>query len=241
MKRSEKDTSHIKLQSLKLIRSLVHDLKNPLTVALGNMQLLQMRVDDLEGKNKNLITNGVKAIYQQLGLLDNIADYAKIEANMHTYTPASVNVDILIQSELKLSREEESSKEYVFIVDESHKLVLAEEKLLTRAIHKIIKHIGLNTNSNSQVVVKSYIDLLNRVKYIEFEDDGELLIGKNFESIFDVLSEVNLDDKNGRYDSNISLGVASIFLRHMRGDIIAVDNGGTGAKFVINLPISPDN
>ena len=68
-------------------------------------------------------------------------------------------------------------------------------------------------------------------------DDGVALLSENFESIFDILSDQNLADMKGRWDNGVFLSFSKILLQQMDGDIIAFDNDGVGAKFVITLPL----
>lgn len=238
MDNSDRNAESFSDSSLKLIRNLVHDLKNPLTVALGNLQLLQMRTDSLEDKSKDLITNGIKAIYQQFGMLDNIADSARIAGNNYTPNLKSINIDSIINLEITEHQKLEPSKDYQFTTADTDTDVTADKKLLDRALHNIFEHVRLNTQNGSIIIVKSFNDIHNGVRVTEIDDNGELLLTKNYEYIFNMLSDINLETKNGRWDSGVYLSFSKIFLRLMNGNIVADDSGDTGAKFIITLPLA---
>ena len=225
---------------LKLIRTAVHDLKNPLTVALGNMQLLQMRTQSIEENNKVLISNAIEAIYQQLGILDNIADSVKILDGTLVCFEDSVDIDEILESEIEKYQNLEPKREYQFNRSDNSVKAFVDKRLVTRALSNILEHVKFNTYDGSIILINSRIDLQNKQAVIEIKDDGELLLSENYKSIFEMLSNINLYRKNGRWDNGNLLCFANRIIHFMKGDIVAVDSGQTGAAFVITLPLVKD-
>lgn len=218
------------------IAGLLHDIKNPLTIILGNTELLSMTdMDDeqetylnyilescekVESYTKEIINfsknkNKLKIDLEQVNAYDFIS---KLATNMRQYF-SHRNIDFRINIDKEL-------KDKYFRIDISR---------MERALVNILVNAGNYTDKKNPIV-----SLKSRIKEdleISIEDTG---IGFSEEDKLNATKLFYKKNNNGE-DVNFGLGLtfANEIIEEHRGKIQLIDSEDyKGAKVVVKLPIS---
>lgn len=224
-----------------ILSMVAHDLKSPLTVILGELELLSL--DNLsKNEQKQSIKSIRKVSKSMLSLIDNIMVMSKLEAGKeHVEFEEVTNLSEHFKDIVSTFKFEVKQKNIDLKLDISKKLPTVNWDIIKLHYHvfnNIISNALKFTNHNGKILisVKSEKDFV----HISFKDDG---IGIEKKKIKNIFQKFETHNNQKKYKGNgLGLYNAHNFIIQHKGTIKAtkgLDNKGIG--FLIQLPINPQS
>lgn len=218
------------IASKKMLANISHDIKTPLTVILGYLEIMRMGSSGDEALQK--VETKAK---QVLELIDQFFTLAKLEAGDKNIEMVRVNINELCRENVLGYYELLVQKDYAvdIIIPEQHIFVQGDRESISRILTNLLsnairygsggKYIGLFLREEADFV---YIDIVDKGKGIE----------KQFAaSVFERLYTME-DSRNRSIQGNgLGLTIARSLARQMGGDILLQSEPGVRTVFTVKL------
>ncbi len=222
-----------------MIRSFIHDIKNPLAVTLGSLQVAKL----VEGKNLSpkairLLDAAIEGGAHQLAMIHNLSEQIKIEMGELTLIKEAFDPGLTLKKQIGIISQKESSRSFLLNESLLERMVLGDESIFERGVGIVLDHCIKHTNRTGSIVSETKFDEKKQIWTLTISDDGELLASEQLDNIFDRHKLPVIKNLGARRDIGMGLSYARTALRAMGGDLVAVENNGVGAKFVISLKCS---
>lgn len=218
------------IASKKMLANISHDIKTPLTVILGYLEIMRLS----NGEDEALQKVETKA-KQVMELTDQFFTLAKLESGDKNIEMVQVNINELCRENVLGYYELLVQKDYAvdIIIPEQHIFVQGDRESLSRILTNLLsnairygsdgKYIGLFLREELDFV---YIDVVDKGKGIE----------KQFAaSVFERLYTME-DSRNRSIQGNgLGLTIARNLARQMGGDILLQSEPGVRTVFTVKL------
>ncbi len=218
------------IASKKMLANISHDIKTPLTVILGYLEIMRLS----NGEDEALQKVETKA-KQVMELTDQFFTLAKLESGDKNIEMVQVNINELCRENVLGYYELLVQKDYAvdIIIPEQHIFVQGDRESVSRILTNLLsnairygsdgKYIGLFLREELDFV---YIDVVDKGKGIE----------KQFAaSVFERLYTME-DSRNRSIQGNgLGLTIARNLARQMGGDILLQSEPGVRTVFTVKL------
>lgn len=232
----------------KFITITNHELRTPLAVLKGYVDLLDMDVDRKEGSEQDeylgIITN---TITEMIDMVEYMHDLSTFEKFGETDNKSNFDINDLVQSVYKEVKVLFDNREINLSLNLEEKPinVYAEKRLLKKAIRELVQNALKFTNENGSVslIIKN-IELKNKV-FIKVEDTGIGIPHDKIELIFEPFYEVqdvmhHFSSKTDFMGGGIGVGLSLVkeAVESNDGEIAVESTPGQGSVFTIILPVA---
>lgn len=218
------------IASKKMLANISHDIKTPLTVILGYLEI--MRLSNCEDEALQKVETNAK---QVMDLIDQFFTLAKLESGDKNIEMVQVNINELCRENVLGYYELLVQKDYAvdIIIPEQHIFVQGDRESVSRILGNLLsnairygsdgKYIGLFLREELDFVC---IDVVDKGKGIE----------KQFAaSVFERLYTME-DSRNRSIQGNgLGLTIARNLARQMGGDILLQSEPGVRTVFTVKL------
>lgn len=229
--------------------NISHELRTPINVVLGSIQLFDRMGDDLfleNNRHKFKTYNRImkQNCYRLLRLVNNLIDVTKMDSGNISLSPANHNVVKFIEDIANYSLKYAESKglSLVFHKDENEIITAFDGDKITRVILNLISNAIKFTPKNGRIRLSVRRD--ESKVYISVKDSGIGIPPEKFNNIFERFSQVDNTLTRNYEGSGIGLSLCSSIVRLHGGLIRVISKPEKGSEFVIELPlhqIEPDS
>lgn len=225
-----KKIDSIKYSNKKLISTLSHELKTPLTVLRSHLEN-EIYDENLPIEFRQKLVNDVEEISRLTKLINSFLQLMKFELNNIKPNLTEINLTEILMDIIDILTliAKEKNIKLSFICEEHFNLV-ADKQMLYQALFNIIENSI--KYSNSKVVVRVKRDK-NRVKIL-VQDDGNGIKESEIEKVFSIFYQID-KKKSG---TGIGLAIANAIIKAHKGVIKVVSKLNSGTTFEINLKIN---
>lgn len=218
------------------LANMNHELRTPLNGIIGfSSILLEQTFGVLNDKQRQYINGIYECGYQQLNLINDLLDIAKIEAGREELEIVTLSVEEICNICISVVREEASKR--------GLQLLLEISPLLTtcNADGRRLKQILLNLLSNAVKFTESgsvTLKVDSEAGYIKFAviDTGIGISPEEAEKLFQLFQQVGSNYRK-RQGTGLGLVVSRNLARLHGGDIILKSELGRGSCFTLLLPL----
>jgi two-component system, sensor histidine kinase and response regulator len=225
----------------KLVQMVVHDLKNPLSGIMGNLQLLQIQGPGLEPERFNeILLRTEESSKQLLGMILNILDVGRLEEHklvlrLRPLRPAELVDACLREAQGLATRQEIALRRQV---GEALPELTGDPELLVRVLGNLVSNSLKHTPSHGWVELGAE----KTVDGIEFwvQDNGEGIPPDLLPRIFDkfVVGSGAGESRPRAYDTGLGLTFCKMAVEAHGGAIRVDSSPGKGSKFSFTLPLT---
>ena len=221
------------------IANMNHELRTPLTAIIGfSSVLLQKVFGPLNDKQEQYVKGINTCGYQQLNLINDLLDLAKIEAGREELDIVTLAVEPICQDCLAVIREQAIARGLDLL------LGIAPDVTTCNADDRRLRQILLNLLSNAVKFTEcGFVKLKVEKKsgFINFAviDTGIGIAPKDQEKLFQTFQQVGGDRQRQRQGTGLGLALSRNLARLHGGDIILQSELGKGSNFILLLPESP--
>ncbi len=202
------------------ITSISHDIRTPLTSAKGYLQILSK--DTLSGaaateKHREYIAIVGQRVDDVADLLNQLFEYARVEAGEMEFTMERLNIASLLLDTLSLFYDDFVAKDCEPKVDVSQIpcYVLADRHAIVRMIENLVKNALVHGTGEYEFCLKNqeghvYLRVSNRTESIEQKD-----LDRIFERFY------TTDTSRTHKATGLGLAIVKQFAEHMNGEVAA--------------------
>jgi K+-sensing histidine kinase KdpD len=242
---AEKNASLMRMDKFKedLINLIVHDMKNPLFVIQGNLQMMSMSMQNLSAEFLKKYTQRIERSSQQLlRMVVNLLDISRIEEGTIKLKEENANINSIIKEiALRISDYPENEQKQIVIDLESElPEIKADKSVIERVLENIINFSVTNVDEEGKILIST---AKRGSEYIQFiAHDSGTQIPKNYhDKIFEKFSQAEIKDSGSRVDRALGLTFCKLAVEAHHGKMWLDLDNKIGNKFIIELPLSMNN
>lgn len=216
----------------KLLTSLAHDLRTPLTILIGYMDAIDKKVVEGEEKESYFATARSKS-YQLKQYVDRIFEWAKLYSNEYEIDHKNTDISDLTRGILVdwIPIFEENGIHYEIIIPE-HRINAcidsrAYETILLNIIQNVIDH------SHCENILIALINNEDKIE-LQIKDDGIGISEKELMHIFDRLYKI--DKSRGTTGNGLGLSIVKQIIEKIDGHVMVKSKPNQGMEFKIRIP-----
>ena len=224
-----------------------HEMRTPMNAIIG-MTSIAINTDDVEQKNSSL--QKIKdASSHLLGVVNNILDMTKIEANMLELAQAEYCFDNMLKNVITVInyRIEEKKQRFSVNIDENIPcFVIGDDKRLAQVITNLlanaVKFTPEGGNIHLEVSLINVDDGLCKI-LIEVSDSGIGISSENQAKLFHAFTQGDRGTSREYGGTGLGLAISKRVVELMGGKIWVESKSGSGAHFSFSTTVksSPKN
>jgi two-component system CheB/CheR fusion protein len=221
-----------------ILATLSHDLRSPLTGIIGTAEHLKESFDKMDsGKVKELLDLLYKASTDELNMLDNLVEWARIKYASEAFSPSKIELALYVKKVFNILKETAAQNEINLHneVDENTP-VFADEKMLLSILQNLVSNAIKYSHKGGSITItaKRKEDKV----IVEVKDTGSGMSKEIREKLFTPqmksLSKAREDNKG----AGIGLLLVKNFLERNGGEIWVESVEGEGSSFYFTLPVN---
>ena len=222
-----------------LTRTMVHDLRTPLTAILSSLQVLD-RLDKLQQeqfsqRQRKFLDLSLQGTEKMLKLVNNILDVNQLESGGLTPNMVPVNLNYLVNEVITVQSVLAANKE-IYIEKKIPKdlpLVQADANLIERVLQNLIDNAIKFTPTGGHIQIIAKLDPNQTDVYVTIADNGPGIPPE----IRDHLFEKFVTGQHAEQGSGLGLAFCKLALEAHQKKIWIEDNSEQGAAFTFNLSV----
>ena len=229
------------MAKMQFLATMSHELRTPLNAIGGHVQLMEMEIlGPVNGKQKDALGRVRRAEGHLLGLINDVLNFAKIEAGRVTFDLQEVTLGELLDTVDELIAPQLHSKgmSYSRLKSCDAALVLTDVEKARQVLLNLLSNAMKFTASGGSIEVNCSV--AHNFASIRVKDTGIGIAGDTLESMFEPFVQVRSDYSADNQGTGLGLAISRDLARMMDGDLTAQSVLGTGSTFCFTLPLAPD-
>ena len=223
------------------LATMSHELRTPLNAIAGYAQLLEMgihgEVNDTQREYLDKIRRNQTHL---LGLINDVLNFAKIEAGQVQYEIGDVPVDetlaaveALIEPQVKARRHH-----YAYTRGDPAVTARADRDRVEQVVLNLLSNAVKFTSPGGRIVMEWEAD--GRAVRIRVRDTGRGIPADKLPAIFEPFVQVDPTLTRSSEGTGLGLAISRDLARAMKGDLTVESREGVGSTFTLTLPRGPD-
>lgn len=219
------------------LATMSHELRTPLNAIAGYTQLLTLGVrGEISGEQREDLERIDRAQRHLLALINDILNFAKIEAGHVDIESSAVNVDDVLKGLQEFVEPQLREKNVRF------EMVNEVEGAVARGDADKVRQILINLLSNAIKFTGEggRIDVRctsgKNTVCITVQDDGAGIPRDKLDAIFEPFVQVGRDFSSPQGGTGLGLAISRDLARRMDGDLAVTSTLGKGSLFTLTLP-----
>jgi signal transduction histidine kinase len=242
---SEKNEKLLELEKLKdsLIHMIVHDLRNPLCVVFGNLEMMSLDKAKFTQNHAKQIETCIDYCQEIIEMVDSLLDIYKMEEGQMKLNLEKADLEDLIDESIKpfLIKIEEKPVAFSYDCADRNLSVQVDRRIVKRVLANLINNAIRHTPPGGEIKIVAEPYQNNGNFHLKVKDTGNGIEPAFHQKVFDKFEQVKLQK------SGISVGASGLGLSFCKlaveahgGKIWVESEGeGKGACFQLAIPISP--
>ena len=221
------------------LSSMSHEMRTPLNAIIG-MTAIGKRAGDIEDKNRALKKIG-EASSHLLGVINDILDMAKIEADKLELTPIEYNFERLLQKVMAVISFRANEKQQVLSINIDSKIprfMIGDDQRLSQVIINLLSNAVKFTPECGKIGFDaSLIDISGDAceLRIEVSDNGIGISPKQQKQLFQAFKQAESGISREYGGTGLGLAISKNIIELMDGKIWVESELGKGAKFIFTI------
>ncbi len=235
----EKNKALMRMDQFKeeLSHLIVHDMKNPIFVIQGNLQMLSMGMDDSQPQLKKYVNRIDRSTQNLLRMVMNLIDITKIESGSMSLKLelASLN-DVMEKSIQKLKDFPEfSGKQFNVKLGEQIPYTKMDISVMERVIDNLLSFAIANVPSDGRVDVQTF--KTEKTIGAAVHDFGQQIPLKYGDNVFNKFRQVEIKKEGYRVGRGLGLTFCNLAVEAHGGKMYLDENNTVGNRIIFELPI----
>lgn len=222
---------------------IVHDMKNPIFVIQGNLQMMSMGLSDSASNLlKKYIDRIDRSTQNLLQMVMNLIDISKIESGQMKLNKELVKVNDVIEKCVQkvCDYPENNAKKVTLSLSKDVPFTYLDNSVFERVIDNLVTFAVSNISADGEVIINTFYS--DNTVNCEIKDDGIQIPPKYQHSVFEKYSQIEVKNEGYRVGRGLSFTYSKIAIEAHKGQLYLDNSAQTGNKFIINLPKeSPTN
>lgn len=227
-----KETDKLKSE---LLATASHDLKQPLSVMRGYMDLLEM-TNTFDERSERFIASLNRAVINMQTLIDELLDLAKIESGIELEMEDIDLPHILREClEANIPKADEKSMQILTDIPESFPPIRGDDLRLSQIFSNLISNAIKYTPPDGEVRV--YAEKQGKVIRVSVQDNGLGISPEDKAQIFDRFYRVRRPETDSIEGTGLGLAIVKSLVEAHQGEIALVSQLNKGSTFHVTLPL----
>jgi len=237
----EKQTAlHANAAKSEFLSFMSHELRTPLNSIIGNLQLMQMDVEEHQASTDFLesINEITTASHHLLGVINEVLDLSKIEAGKMDLKLVSFQPRQVILSAIEIIKHAMTERGITLhesLIEEIPDVIADSARLKKVLINLLSNAVKYNADNGDIFVSAQYKEDTSKV-CISVKDTGPGLSPEACQGMFEKFNRLGAE-KTSIEGSGLGLYVTKKMVNEMNADIVVKSKLGVGTQFSIKLPI----
>jgi PAS domain S-box-containing protein len=219
------------------LANMSHELRTPLNSIIGFAKLMKMGVDPSElGQYLGNIVNSGEHL---LRLINELLDYAKIEAGKLSLSKESINISKTIRNSIEMIKVQATKKKIALEFAEAVNgqiLVVADTKRVQQIMLNLLSNAIKFTAEGGNIDVK--LEKIGSFASITVRDSGIGIKPEYLEYIFEKFSQVESGFSKETQGTGLGLPITKNLVEAHGGKIEVSSEYGKGSAFEFTLPLA---
>lgn len=234
-----KDVTHLREEEIaraEFIQAAAHDMRNPLSITLSSINLLDDMIPDKNETMQEIIDLAMGSVSRLHALIDDLLNLEHIESG-YNINHEQVNLLDLLSEVSKEAAPLMRERKMRFTQDlpEALPTIEADANWLKRAVHNYLSNAAKYTPEGGEVTLRAYVQ--DAATYIEVVDNGPGIPAKAQPQLFERFYRV--DGVEGVRGSGLGLAIVRSVAEAHGGRTYVNSKEGDGSSFGLELPIRP--
>lgn len=216
------------------LANMTHEMKSPLAAIKLHAQTLETEIG--AGPARRALSHILAQVERLTALVDDVLESSRLAARRRGKPLIPVTLESFFPGYFEeIGGRLESHGVHLTTDVETRATVLASEGSLHRILDNLIDNAASFSRSGGEV--RCRVRDAGRLVRIEIEDDGVGIPKRELRKVFDRFYQVPTPATVGpRKGTGLGLAIVSGLVRELKGTVQAVETGGPGARFVVELP-----
>ena len=203
----------------RMLANISHDLKTPLTVIAGYIEMIQNQPQVSEHEKARLLEQVRSKTAELITLMNTFFDLAKLESGDQDIPLETVNLTEICKNNMLLFHEwiEINGLDVVIEIPEKPVLALGNEEALNRVLHNLISN-GLRYGADGKIIGLKVFHDETKV-YVEVFDKGKGIDELEQERVFERMFTLEESRNKSFQGSGLGLTITKRLVEEMQGDI----------------------
>jgi len=225
------------------LSSMSHEMRTPMNAIIG-MTAIGKKKESVDDKNYALDKVGDAATHL-LGVINDILDMAKIEADKMELAPIQYRFEEMIQKVMSINNFNLNEKQQVLTVNIDKAIptfVVGDEQRLTQAITNLLSNAIKFTHEGGEIHLNvSLVDETDGVCMLRIEvcDNGIGVSPEQMDTLFDAFIQAT-SEKHTHAGTGLGLPITKRIVELMGGSICVESVPGKGSKFIFTVQVERD-
>ncbi len=239
---AEKNESLMRMDRFKedLTNLIIHDMKNPLFVIQGNLQMMSMSMENVPPEILKKYAQRIERSSQQLlRMVVNLLDISRIEEGTIDLKNDHANINEIIDKIIERIKDypENKNKEILVDLDSNLPELTIDRSVMGRVFENLINFSITNLVDEGKVTITTAAVDDQRIQFVTHDNGTQ--IPKNYhDKIFEKFSQTEIKDSGYRVDRALGLTFCKMAVEAHKGSMWLDLENKVGNKFIIELPIS---
>ena len=221
-----------------------HEVRTPMNAILGITEI-QLQNDKNPQDTEEALGEIYNAGYLLLGIINDILDLSKIEADKMELVPVNYDVANLFNDTIHLNVMRYDSKpiEFKFQIDENIPVTLFGDELRIRQIlNNLLSNAFKYTDSGEVsllVAAESSASAEQNARIMlvfRVSDTGQGMTAEQVDKLFDEYTRFNMEANRATVGTGLGMAITKHLIQMMNGEILVESEPGKGSTFTVRLP-----
>ncbi len=237
----KKNESLIKMDTFKedLVNLIVHDMKNPLFVIQGNLQMMAMGMDEKAQEYLKKYTQRIeRSSHQLLRMVVNLLDISRIQDGTLELKQELTNLRQLTDEIIAGIKDMPENVDKKILTDISKDIPFfsCDKSIMGRIIENLLIFAMDNVDKDGKVLVKLENEEAGSL-ILSVHDNGTQIPKKFHDKIFEKFSQTEIKQNGYKVGRGLGLTFCKMGIEAHNGRMSIDLNNPVGNRFLIELPI----
>lgn len=221
-----------------IIGVVAHDLKNPLTSIMLNVETIKKFGSKLSESESEKILSGILNTTKRMNaIITGLLDLNALESGRINIILQPISIVKSIKTVLKEYVSKASEKSIILVTNLSENIptvyadIVSVEQIIDNLVSNAIKYSPLNS--------KVYIEVINDINSVKLyvRDEGQGIKQSERDKLFGKFQKLSAKPTAGEHSTGLGLSVAKMLTEQMSGTLWCESVEGEGATFILELPV----
>ncbi len=220
--------------------NIIHELKTPISVILGAIQLAESKLQPPGGKENGLLKN-YRSIrqncYRLIRLVNNLLDFTRLDSGFLKLNLSNCNIVWFVEeiSQSVIPYAKQKNIEIIFDTQSEEIYTAVDMEKLERSVLNLLSNAIKFTGPSGSICVNTYA--AEGKAFISVRDTGIGIPADKQQEIFNRFQQVGSELSRENEGSGIGLSIVKSFVEMHQGSIKLNSTQGEGSEFIIELPV----
>jgi signal transduction histidine kinase len=219
----------------KLFSIIAHDLREPFTGIVGNLELLNDSISSFtKEETQSMVQDSLECARNAYMLLENLLEWSRIQKGNSLAEPTNLQICSLAESAVKLLTTAISSKKISVINNiEKHLQILADERMILSVFRNLISNAIKFCPTGGKILISSRLE--SDIVTICVEDNGIGISNEDVKKLFCKDTYYTTPGTNNERGTGLGLILCKEFVEKNNGKIWVESEIGKGSRFIFTL------